>query len=132
MNKQIKVTSVLSEAFPTKPMQWALLALLSSPLWSIEIAQALSIIEWLEQLTQKILAKRIVQVSAVVLILAFIILDFALLVKNKIEHTTILHINNEHEFLSLKWFVANAKYRHYIAVILLIGVPFLLGRYACN
>lgn len=119
--------SILGKMFPTKVVQWCLLALLGTPLAAIKLAEILPLDILLQPFHKNQIAMFALWLLIVCLVFALIILDYSLLLKEKFDHRKISHISNMHPVLSFRWLVDNAKSKHWLFIAFICLVSFCIG-----
>lgn len=121
--------SVLRRMFPTKVIQWSLLALIGTPIASENLKKVLPLNTLAKFFTENQLLVFCVWLILVILVLVLIIIDYALLFKDTYNHKKINHLDNMFPFLSLKWFASNAQSKHWLVLAAICLTFFYLGKY---
>ena len=119
--------SVFRRLFPTKVVQWSLLALLSTPLVASELSELLPKSAILEMFSPDQLFTFSVFLVLVVSLLLIIVADFAFLFKETYQHRKRIHLDNSAPLLSWKWLAKNLQSKHWLVLAFLCLASAYLG-----
>ncbi|WP_300672880.1 hypothetical protein [Desulfoluna sp.] len=96
MNKE--EVSILRRMFPTKVIQWSLLALLGTPIASDKLTKALPMSSLSKFFSENQLLAFCVWQILIILVLILIIIDYALIFKDTYTHRKQKHLDNMGSF----------------------------------
>jgi len=107
--------------FPTKVIRWLFLGTIAMPQLAAMLCNILPLNIVLQSYQKSQLLEFAVAVLLICLVLALIILDYAILVKNEATHVVISQHRNRFKELSPRWLIQNLR-SHHIMIILVIVI----------